>query len=336
MAAFMFMAAAPVIAGTVTITVVDQNDGSGEADITYSADANMSAFALDVTVDVGNVNDISNYFVGECDDVNKGYGIFLGTIDILDTGEVNDWGTPIAEVADLPGDTKPGKGSNGVTVEMGALYTPGRRPSRTGTLCTIKVSETCHVTVTGNVGRGKVVQENGSQATLALGGATNILVHGPGGCTMPNVIGMTYANAVTAIQNAGFTGAINDDGHTADNSQAADTVNSQSLTADVVYPCSTDVNLTEAYAYPTCWDLTRQCHADYSDDGLVDTADWSQLRDGWLKAYPDPKYIANACADYYRDGLIDTADWPQIRDWWLKNPPADCVAGDSLGIFDPD
>jgi len=328
-AAFMFMLAAPVIAGTVTMTIVDNGDHT--ADITYVADANISAFALDITVDAGTITAINNYFVGECDDVNKGYGIFLGTIDIDDTGAVVSWGSPIAEVADLPGDTKPGLGNNGVTVEMGALYTTGRRPSRTGTLCTLTVSSDCNMTVSGNVGRGKVVQENSTQATL-IGDTEPIVMSG---CTMPDVDGLSFADACDQILAAGFPAPTNA-GSTADNSQAAGTVNSQDPAPGGPISCTTPVTLGLAYNYPTCWDLTRQCHADYSDDGLVDTADWGQIRDGWLKAYPNATYIANACADYYRDGMIDTADWPQIRDWWLKNPPADCVAGDPAGIFDPD
>jgi tetrahydromethanopterin S-methyltransferase subunit E len=80
----------PVAAGTVTITIVDNGDCT--ADIRYAADANIRAFALDVTVDAGVITDITNYFVGECNAVSKGYGVFPGTVEILDTGEVQRLG----------------------------------------------------------------------------------------------------------------------------------------------------------------------------------------------------------------------------------------------------
>ncbi len=330
-AIFMFMAAAPVIAGTVTVDIVDI--GGGQAELRYSADVNIIAFALDITVDNGVIESISNYFVGECDDVNKGYGIFPGNIEILDTGEVSDWGTPIASIADLPGDTKPGLGSNGVTIEMGALYTTGRRPSRTGTLCRLTVSADCNMTVCGNIGRGKVVQEDGAQATLICDGQ---IIIPPIPCTMPDVDGMTLADANAAIRAAGFTGTITIAGHVPDNNVPPHTIVCQNPPPGAIVPCNTNITFWEAYNYPTCWDLPRQCHADYTNDGLVNTNDWPQISGGWLKCYPSAAYLANACADYNRDGCINTNDWPRISTWWLKAPPADCMPGDPLEVFDPD
>jgi hypothetical protein len=87
-----------------------------------------------------------------------------------------------------------------------------------------------------------------------------------------------------------------------------------------------DMGADESF-YPNCWNCPTQCHADVDCDGFVDTSDWPQIRDGWLKVYPNPAYTASACADNNRDGSINTNDWPQIRDWWLKSPPDDCVCG---------
>ncbi len=190
------------------------------------------------------------------------------------------------------------------------------------------------MTVSGNVGRGKVVKETGGQVENLIGETQPIVMSG---CTMPNVDSMTFPDACDAILAAGFTGTITNAGHTADNSQAADTVNSQDPAPGGPISCTTAVTLTLAYAYPTCWDLPRQCHADYTNDGLVNTNDWPQISAGWLKAYPTAAYKANACADYNKDGVINTNDWPQISTYWLKSPPADCPAnGDLNEIYDPD
>ncbi len=87
-----------------------------------------------------------------------------------------------------------------------------------------------------------------------------------------------------------------------------------------------DMGADESF-YPNCWNCPRQCHADVTCDGVVNTNDWPPLADGWLSFYPQARYIANACADYNKDGVINTNDWPQISSWWLKSPPADCVCG---------
>lgn len=180
--------AAPAWA-TIAITVTDLGDG--KAAIDYSGTELARAFALDITVDVGTIEAISDFAVG---DNNNGYGIFPANfsryinVDPL-TGEVTDWTaqgyTPVASAED-PG-ALGGLGTNGITIEMGSLYDT-KAPALEGRLCVITTSEPCKVTVTTNATRGNVVLENASQATVDLSGATSIQIGGTtgGGYTGPH------------------------------------------------------------------------------------------------------------------------------------------------------
>jgi hypothetical protein len=162
---------------SVAISVTDL--GGQKAAIDYSGTELVRAFALDITVDAGTIEAISDFARG---DDNSGYGIFPAnfsryiTVDPL-TGEVSDWSsqgyTPVADAND-PG-ALGGIGTSGITIEMGSLYDT-KAPPLQGRLCVITVSEACKVTVAANATRGNVVLENASQATLDLTGATNIQV----------------------------------------------------------------------------------------------------------------------------------------------------------------
>lgn len=168
------MLAAPAWAD-ITITVTDQ--GEGKAAIGYSGTELARAFALDITVDAGTINDVNDFAVG---DDNGGYGIFPAnfsryiTVDAA-TGEVSDWTaagyTPVAEAGD-PG-ALGGLGTNGVTLELGSLYDT-QAPPLAGTLCVLTVSETCDMEVALNATRGNVVLEDASEATVVLPGPTAI------------------------------------------------------------------------------------------------------------------------------------------------------------------
>ena len=159
----------------IAITVTDQGDG--KAAIGYSGTELVRAFALDITVDAGTIDAISDFAVG---DDNNGYGIFPAnfsryiTVDAT-TGEVTDWAvagyTPVADAND-PG-ALGGLGTSGITIEMGSLYDT-KAPPLAGTLCVITVSETCKVTVTTNATRGNVVLEDASEAAVGLVGATEV------------------------------------------------------------------------------------------------------------------------------------------------------------------
>ncbi|MFH1717264.1 MAG: hypothetical protein ABIF19_07935 [Planctomycetota bacterium] len=170
--------AAPAWAN-VAITVKPLGDG--KAAIEYAGTERVRAFALDITVDVGTIDAISDFIRG--DDKN-GYGIFMAnfsryiTVDPL-TGEVTDWAaaayTPVAEAGD-PG-ALGGLGTEGITIEMGSLYDT-KAPPLEGRLCVITCSGPCNVTVTTNATRGNVVLENASEAIVDLTGATNIAIDG--------------------------------------------------------------------------------------------------------------------------------------------------------------
>jgi hypothetical protein len=171
---------------SVAITVKDLGDG--KAAIDYSGTELVRAFALDITVDAGNINAISDFAVG---DDNNGYGIFPAnfsryiTVDPI-TGEVSDWSvegyTPVA-AADDPG-ALGGLGTNGITIEMGSLYDT-KAPALEGRLCVVTCSEPCKMTVTTNATRGNVVLEDASEATVDLSGATDVQIGG-GGYTGPH------------------------------------------------------------------------------------------------------------------------------------------------------
>jgi hypothetical protein len=170
--------AAPVWA-TITITVTDL--GEGKAAIDYSGTELARAFALDITVDAGTIDAISDFVVG---DDNNGYGIFPAnfsrhiTVDAA-TGEVSDWAivgyTPVAEAGD-PG-ALGGLGTSGITIEMGSLYDT-KAPPLEGRLCVITCSEGCNATVTANATRGNVVLEDASEAGVDLTSATDMPIAG--------------------------------------------------------------------------------------------------------------------------------------------------------------
>ncbi len=174
----LVMLAAPAWA-TVTITTTDL--GGGVVAIDYSSNETelVRAFALDITVDEGFIDSISDFSVG---DDNNGYGIFPGNFSryiVVDptTGQVSDWSaggyTPVADGND-PG-ALGGLGTNGITIEMGSLYDTQAPPAQ-GRLCTITCSEACQLTVTTNATRGNVVLEDASEAIVDLTGATNVQI----------------------------------------------------------------------------------------------------------------------------------------------------------------
>ena len=174
------MMAAPAWA-TIEISIADL--GGGQAAINYSGTELARAFALDITVDAGTIDAISDFAVG---DDNNGYGIFPAnfsryiTVDAT-SGEVSDWAvagySPVADAND-PG-ALGGLGTNGITIEMGSLY-DAAAPALSGQLCILTVSGSCNMFVTANATRGNVVLEDASEATVGLAGATNIAVGGVG------------------------------------------------------------------------------------------------------------------------------------------------------------
>lgn len=197
--------AAPAWA-TVEIIVTDvDGDGPGlVAEISYDATTEtelVRAFALNIWVDEGNIVDVCDYAVG---DNNTGYGIFPGNFSRFitvntTTGNVDNWGiagyTPVADAGD-PG-AKGGLDTNGVTIEMGALYDDAP-PAKTGVLCRLVCSEDCLMSVEGNAIRGNVVLEDAAEASLEVEtAATEVPIGGgaPVDC-FPSTYS-TYADWVT-------------------------------------------------------------------------------------------------------------------------------------------
>ena len=153
-----FALAAPAF-GTVAITATDE--GGGNVAINYDVTGTkVRAFALNITVDAGVIDDVCDYHVGESNNAAKGYGIFMGSINIDPvTGAVISYGSPVGVGPCALG----GIGTTGITIEMGSLYEDGNAPPDIGTLCKIHVTaETCNLNVTAeDVCRGGVVLENG-------------------------------------------------------------------------------------------------------------------------------------------------------------------------------
>ena len=151
---------------TVQVFVLQTN---GLATINYQCTAGevVRSFALDVTVDSGQILGITNYFRGLSTAAARGYGVFPASfrdnVTVL-SGTNADWTppaySPLAVPADNPGGTLPGLGSTGVTLEFGAIWDPtiaAAAPPSTGTLCALILSQTARVTVGPNAARGGIV-----------------------------------------------------------------------------------------------------------------------------------------------------------------------------------
>jgi hypothetical protein len=142
---------------TVTITCEQVGD-TNEVIVSYDMDSEpniVRAFALDITVDSGaTITDVN-------DDVNDDYDIYPGSIVISD-GEIDEEGQAVADPNDHD-DTQPGIDSNGITVEMGGLWSPpnddDNAPPLTGVLLKFYVDgeHDCNVVITENDARGGVV-----------------------------------------------------------------------------------------------------------------------------------------------------------------------------------
>lgn len=144
-------------------------DTNGVAWITYQCTAGevVRAFALDVSVDKGQIVGIFGFLRGLSKPGTTGYGIFPASFRdqiTVDSGTNIDWSpsgyTPLADVSDSPGNTLPGLNSPGVTLELGGLWDPtipAAIPGPVGTLCALQLSQPANVSVAANAIRGGVV-----------------------------------------------------------------------------------------------------------------------------------------------------------------------------------
>ena len=144
-------------------------DSNGVPWIQYRCDAGeaVRAFALDVSVDRGQIIGVSNFFTGLSTAAAQGYGIFPASFRdqvTVSSGSNATWNaagySPLAVPADAPGGTLPGLGSSGVTLEFGALWDPtvaAAAPPTNGTLCSLQLSQPAIVSVTANAIRGGII-----------------------------------------------------------------------------------------------------------------------------------------------------------------------------------
>lgn len=261
----------------------------------------VRAFALDITVDNGVITEVN-------DDVSAWYDIYPGSISIVD-GNVVDDGNAVADPCDHS-DTQLGIDSNGVTVEMGALYSPpddAHGPPLTGDLLTFFVSESCHVTITENGTRGGVVLTDPNQAPDDVNAPGCDIDVPPPGCFPSDH--PDYPQWLVAGQLLGMP----------------------------------------AGQGPECWCFPRQCHgdADGKKQGTSWTGYWYVGTDdlnvfvlAWLVKEPDkgpgiatifgPNGELGICADFARDQQgtswtgywrVGTNDLNELVPYWLVKEP---------------
>lgn len=172
----ILIVASPALAG---VDITATHEGGGVVRIDYASDANVSAFALEVTVDNGVISNVTDYHVGDCNATKKGYGIFPANFHRYINPNSPNWNdpcyTPVADPCD-PGAAGSGFNKNKVILEMGALYEDGNQPGLSGTLCRVTCSADCNLSVVANALRGKVVLTDFNDVDPNVASATNIPV----------------------------------------------------------------------------------------------------------------------------------------------------------------
>jgi len=219
----VFLLTVPAWASNVTITCTPATPDHNNVLVSYNdGEPNkVRAFALDITVTNGTITDVN-------DNITTWYTIHPGSIVIDSSGNVTNWGSVVADPCDLPSDTKKGIGHDGITIEMGALYSPptdNHGPPNTGDLIRFKVTpvhadQNSVVTIVENSSRGGVVltdpnKVSGKNFTVVSNGCTIVRYH-------PIVI-ECYPSCRTAEYNMWKSAAVNK---------------------------------------PPCWCIKRQCHGD--------------------------------------------------------------------------
>jgi hypothetical protein len=204
----MLMLVTPALAG-VTITATNEaNSVVGNVRISYTADANVRAFAFDVNVDANaTITRIYDYNVGD----TNGYGVFPGTFRDFVNASSPNWidpcYTPVAPSGD-PG-AQAGLGTGAITVELGSLGV-ALGSIRSGTLFMLDVNTggnpTCNLTMLPNSVRGGIVDDNGNayvkDVNLTLAGCE---VTTPRPCIdIPVIVGGTMTDANNAITGIGL------------------------------------------------------------------------------------------------------------------------------------
>jgi len=180
--------------------------GNGVVELRYDSTEEavpVRAFSLDISVSNGIILSIGN--------LNPDYWIYPGSFSRYvfidaETGEIEEvlpGYTPIAP-SDDPG-ALGGLGTDGMTIEMGALYPPeANAPGPTGVLCTFTVSAGCDVIVVGNAIRGGVVLEDATEADVHSPGLSGVSaptggVYGGGTGTLEDPYLISTAEQMNAI-----------------------------------------------------------------------------------------------------------------------------------------
>ncbi|MBN2130435.1 MAG: hypothetical protein JW741_13105, partial [Sedimentisphaerales bacterium] len=175
--------AAPMFASAQDVTITCSDNGDGTATVSYDATAAgvVAGFAFDITVGGDTITGISGYAAegasvpADSAGVAAGYAIYMGSLNFgTDPNTIDDYGTPVAPAAD-PG-ALGGIGTNGITVELGALYTD-TPPALEGDLFVIALNDDdasgdTVLTITAEDIRGGIVLEGGAPATLVSTGCT--------------------------------------------------------------------------------------------------------------------------------------------------------------------
>jgi hypothetical protein len=301
--AALLLSATPALAA---VRIIIEPSGT-TATIKYATDGEkVRAFALDITVEKGVIQGISDFVRGESTKEKPGYGIFPANFARYisvdpGTGEVAKWDiddyTPVADPCD-PG-ALGGLGTNGITIEMGALYYPTddsspNAPLNQGTLFKLTLSEAAKLTVKLNQARGGVVLTNPDQLPVVKLPEASIAV-------------------------AGGTAALASS-----------------------HP---DYEEWVAVGKPACWTYPRQCHGDADGlkesnakggSSYVGMNDLKILTDAWMK--PGTLGGNGICADFAHDRGGDAAngfyrvgptDLNILVYHWMKpdaEVPADCGA----------
>ncbi len=279
---FVLLSVSVAMAETVTITTTIIDEANGIVEIGYEVTGGTNRvrfFALNVIPSDGNIVDVDNYFIGECNAIdNKGYGIFLGNIAIDANGDVIGYGGPAAPAGD-PGALS---GPNGVTLEMGSLYADSNfAPDLTGVLCTVRC-DTLPTTLCIEVedaARGGIVMEDIAIDPTVVVGCVD--VNGLEGC---DCWGDVSSGAAPPGQPDGAV-SLSDVFYIYDMIKAC-------WIAGYVYPCPGpfDPPSDEPYEYHGCADVSSGASPAGQRDLKVSLSDVFHIYNH-IKMYPHTGYV---------------------------------------------
>ncbi|MGE4286469.1 MAG: PASTA domain-containing protein [Phycisphaerae bacterium] len=254
----MLLVATVAMAGTVTFTA--QDNGDGTATVSYTADAAVVGFALDVDSDV-DVTDVA---------IDSFFDVFMDYANAEGDAYVYGAGSPIAAqeaagVAALP--------AASFCISAGGLEDDETDvPALTGEIV-ITTGAAASVTLGENALRGGVVDYDGAMTTN-LPITFDITAGGPELIAVPDVTGMTQTAAEAAITGAGLAVGTVTTTETGATEANDGTVASQDPAAanEVEAGTAVDIVLYEYVAAPPA------CAAyDINGDGMVFTNDITAL-----------------------------------------------------------